>query len=240
MNRPALSRTAGVVPAAGRGKRLGLGPAKALRPLGGVPMLVLAVRALAEARGVDVVVVAAPPDDRAEVQALLSAYDIGTEVVIVPGGATRQESVRRALAALPPEVEIVLVHDAARPLAPSELADAVVQAVRDGYDAVVPALPVADTIKRVDEAGRVLETLPREQLRAVQTPQGFRRQLLADAHAAAPPADPTLTDDAGLVERIGVVVHVVPGHPEGLKVTRPIDLVFAEALLARRRARHAP
>ncbi|HEY5032362.1 MAG TPA: 2-C-methyl-D-erythritol 4-phosphate cytidylyltransferase, partial [Actinomycetes bacterium] len=104
MNRPALSRTAGVVPAAGRGKRLGLGPAKALRPLGGVPMLVLAVRALAEARGVDVVVVAAPPDDRAEVQALLSAYDIGTEVVIVPGGATRQESVGRALAALPPEV----------------------------------------------------------------------------------------------------------------------------------------
>jgi len=197
-------------------------------------MLVHAVHALAQARLVEIVVVAAPPDGRAGVAALLAAYDVPADVRVVAGGATRQESVATALAALPPDVGLVLVHDAARPLAPSELADAVVAALRAGAQAVVPGLAVADTVKRVDAAGTVTETVPRDELRAIQTPQGFRRDVLAAAHEAAG-AD-VATDDAGLVERLGRPVTVIPGHPEAFKVTRPLDLVLADALLARQRA----
>lgn len=231
-------KVAAIVPAAGRGERLGPGQPKALRTLGGVPLLVHAVRALARARLVDLVVVAAPVDGVAEVSRLLSPHDVGAEVMVVAGGAERQHSVARALEALPDDVGVVLVHDAARPLAPSDLVDAVAEAVLAGNRAVVPGLPVADTIKRVVDAGgasteTVLETLPRTRLRAIQTPQGFERELLAAAHAAA---DLVATDDAGLVERLGVPVVVVPGSPDALKITRPLDLVFAEAILAERRA----
>jgi len=227
-----LTRTAAVVPAAGRGERLGPGAPKALRQIGGVPMLVHAVRALAAARSVDVVVVAAPPDDVAAVEALLADHDVPAEVSVVPGGATRQDSVRRAVQSLSEDVDVVLVHDAARPLAPVELVDAVAAAVRAGADAVVPVLPVADTVKQV-AADRVVATLDRSVLRAVQTPQGFRRAVLAHAHALADGLDST--DDAGLVEAIGTGVATIAGSSEAFKVTRPIDLLLAEALLAHRR-----
>jgi 2-C-methyl-D-erythritol 4-phosphate cytidylyltransferase len=228
-------RAAAVVPAAGRGERLGPGTPKALRLLGGVPMLVHAVRVLAQARLVDLVVVAAPPADVEAVRLLLADHDTGAEVRVVPGGDTRQASVRRALEELPADVDAVLVHDAARPLVPVELVDRVAAAVRDGAAAVVPVLPILDTVKRVDAAGTVLETLDRSVLRAVQTPQGFRRTVLEAAHAAGDPSGDA-TDDAGLVERAGTVVQVVPGDAEGFKVTRPLDLVLAEAVLLRRRA----
>jgi len=231
-------RVAAIVPAAGRGERLGPGMPKALRLLGGAPMLVHAVRALSQARLVDVVVVAAPPDDLASVRELLSSHQVAAEVRVVAGGATRQESVARALAELSHEVDVVLVHDAARPLAPSELADSVAAAVQAGAAAVVPALRVTDTVKRVDANGRVLETLSRDDLRAVQTPQGFRRDVLAEAHDAALLDDHEATDDAGLVERLGGVVQVIAGSEEAFKVTRPTDLVLAETLLARRRGGH--
>jgi 2-C-methyl-D-erythritol 4-phosphate cytidylyltransferase len=117
-----------------------------------------------------------------------------------------------------------------------ELVDRVAAAVRDGADAVVPGLPVADTVKRVDPTGRVEETLDRSALRAIQTPQGFRRPVLAAAHAGADGAVSDVTDDAGLVERAGGTVVVVPGDEEAFKVTRPLDLLLAEALLTRRRA----
>ncbi len=223
---------AAVVPAAGRGERLGPGGPKALRTLGGVPMLVHAVRSLSQARSVDLVVVAAPPDGVREVRSLLDSQEIAADVHVVAGGEVRQESVRRALTALPPAVDIVLVHDAARPLAPGGLADAVVSAVRAGADAVVPGLPVVDTVKRVDGAEMVVETLDRSMLRAVQTPQGFRRDVLARAHDQQ---GRDVTDDAGLVESLGVPVRVISGHPEAFKVTRPFDLVLAEAVIAARR-----
>jgi 2-C-methyl-D-erythritol 4-phosphate cytidylyltransferase len=131
---------------------------------------------------------------------------------------------------VPDDLPIVLVHDAARPLTPPELIDEVAAAVRAGHDAVIPVLPVVDTIKRVDAAGSVVDTVDRSSLRAVQTPQGFSRATLLAAHAAA---EIDATDDAGLAERIGVPVHTIPGREEALKVTRPFDLVVAEALLAR-------
>jgi 2-C-methyl-D-erythritol 4-phosphate cytidylyltransferase len=230
-------KVAAIVPAAGRGERLGPGAPKALRLLGGVPMLVHAVRALARARLVDVVVVAAPPGDEASVRGLLDTYEVAREVSVTTGGATRQDSVRLALESLPADVDVVLVHDAARPLAPSELVDEVVQAVARGGEAVIPAMPVADTIKRVGPDGRVLETLRRDELYAVQTPQGFSRELLTKAHEAAVIDTFAGTDDASLVERLGRTVLVVPGHPDAAKVTRPGDLAAAEARLAQRLAR---
>ncbi len=155
---------------------------------------------------------------------------------MVAGGETRQESVRLALDALPEDVEVVLVHDAARPLVPSELVDAVAAAVCAGSPAVVPCLPLADTVKRADAAGRVVETLRRDALRAIQTPQGFQRELLVRAHAAAVTDGDPATDDAGLVERLGLPVLLIAGDDEAFKVTRPLDLLLAEAVLARRRA----
>ncbi|MFD8320345.1 2-C-methyl-D-erythritol 4-phosphate cytidylyltransferase [Kitasatospora purpeofusca] len=243
---------AAVVPAAGRGERLGPGAPKALRDLGGVPLLVHAVRALTRSRAVGLVVVAAPADGVAEVVALLDSHGLeGKDIRVVAGGDTRQESVRLGLAAIPAEVGIVLVHDAARPLVPVEVVDAVASAVRAGAEAVVPAVPLADTVKRVEPVRGgpepVLDTPDRSTLRAVQTPQGFRRDTLAEVHAKALAEEsagaggalPPITDDAGLVERFGGRVVVVPGHEEAFKVTRPLDLVLAEAVLARRRAADA-
>jgi 2-C-methyl-D-erythritol 4-phosphate cytidylyltransferase len=225
-----LPSAVALVPAAGLGTRLGAGPPKALRLLAGEPLLTHAVRALAAARLVEQVVVAAPPGDEAQVQALVP------EALVVTGGDTRTASVAAALAAADPAYDVVLVHDAARPLVPPELVDAVAVTVLEGAaQAVVPALPVADTIKRVDGAGLVLETVERADLRAVQTPQGFRRAVLAEAHARA--AGLPATDDAGLVERLGITVLTITGHDDAFKITRPADLDFAEALLAGRRAR---
>ena len=192
-----------------------------------------AVRSLSRARLVDLVVVAAPPDQVDQVRSLLADHHAGAALAVVAGGSTRQESVFRALAGLPDSVQTVLVHDAARPLAPVELVDAVAAAVRDGADAVVPVLPVADTVKRID-GDTVVETLDRETLRATQTPQAFSRATLEAAHLNA--AGEEATDDAALVERLGRRVIVVPGAEEAFKVTRPLDLLLAEAVLTRRRA----
>jgi 2-C-methyl-D-erythritol 4-phosphate cytidylyltransferase len=214
-----------LVPAAGAGVRLGPGRPKALRLLGGEPLLVHAVRRLAAAPSVRVVVVAAPPAEVAGVRELLAPV---AEVTVVAGGVTRQDSVAAALAAVPAGPEIILVHDAARALAPPALVESVAAAVRAGHDAAIPVLPVVDTIKEVSADDVVLGTVDRSTLRAVQTPQGFRRAVLAAAHAAA--VDP-LTDDAGLVEKQGAPVVCVPGSEYALKITRPLDLVLAEHLL---------
>ncbi|MFJ9618225.1 2-C-methyl-D-erythritol 4-phosphate cytidylyltransferase [Streptomyces noursei] len=235
-------RTAAVIPAAGLGVRLGPGAPKALRTLGGTPMLVHAVRAMAASRAVTHIVVVAPQDDPEEVRRLLDAHPLAdrTGLTVVPGGATRQESVRRGLAALPDGIDVVLVHDAARPLVPVETVDAVIAAVRDGAPAVVPALPLADTVKQVEPRPQgtpepVVGTPERSLLRAVQTPQGFDLPTLLAAHEVVVEGEGA-TDDAGLVERLGKPVVLVPGHEEAFKVTRPLDLVLAEAVLARRRA----
>jgi 2-C-methyl-D-erythritol 4-phosphate cytidylyltransferase len=226
-----------LVPAAGRGERLGRGAPKALRALGGEPLLVHAVRRLAAARSVALIVVAAPPDAVDEVRELLEPVVGAVPLTVVPGGEHRQISVGRALAAVPERLPIVLVHDAARPLTPPELVDEVAAAVRAGRSVVIPVLPVVDTIKRVNALGEVEATMDRSALRAVQTPQGFDHATLAAAHEAA---DVDATDDAGLAERIGVAVHTVPGRAEALKVTTPFDLVVAEALLNRERAAVQP
>jgi 2-C-methyl-D-erythritol 4-phosphate cytidylyltransferase len=219
---------AAVVAAAGRGERLGSGVVKALRELAGEPLLLHAVRGVRAVPAIGPVVVTAPVGLVNDLTVLLASYD----VVVTAGGAERQESVRHGLAALPGGVDHVLVHDAARALTPASLFADVITALRAGAEAVVPVLAIADTVKRVID-GRVTATVERGDLRAVQTPQGFRLDVLVRAHAqTGPPA----TDDAALVERLGRTVVTVPGSEDAFKVTRPFDLLVAEALL-RSRAR---
>jgi 2-C-methyl-D-erythritol 4-phosphate cytidylyltransferase len=229
-------RVGAIVAAAGRGERLGADVAKALVSVGGEPLVVHACRSL-RAAGVSVVVVAAPPALVGTIAELVPDADV------VAGGDTRVASVRCGLAALPDDVDTVLVHDAARGLMPVEVIRAVVSAVQAGADAVVPVLPVADTVKEVDATGRVLRTVARDALRAVQTPQGFRRDVLAAAHktasasASAAEAEAEATDDAALVEASGRTVVTVPGSPYGMKVTTAFDLAIVEALLEQRVSR---
>lgn len=172
--------------------------------------------------------VASPAADLAQARALLSCF--GSAVSVVVGGGTRTESVRLALAAAldaVPDIDVVLVHDAARALTPPAVFTTVVDAVRAGQAAVVPVLPLVDTVKHIDTTGRVLSTVDRSTLRSVQTPQGFTLELLRRAHQTRG----EVTDDAGLVEAMGEPVHTVPGDPLAFKVTTAFDLVLAEAVL---------
>jgi 2-C-methyl-D-erythritol 4-phosphate cytidylyltransferase len=218
-----------IVPAAGSGERLGAGVPKALADLGGEPILAHAVRALVAEPRVGLVVLAAPEGLETSMAELAAARAGDVPVVAVTGGATRAESVAAALVVVPDGFEVVLVHDAARCLVPVEVVTAVVDAVLAGASAVVPGLPVVDTIRALEPGGGS-HTVDRAALRAVQTPQGFPIGVLRRAHATG---DPGATDDAGMVEALGLPVVLVPGHPRAFKVTTALDLVLAEALVAR-------
>ena len=235
-----------VLTAAGSGSRLGAGLPKALVPVGGVSLLRRAAAGLIASGLVRHIVVTAPANDverfRAELEGLL---DKGTEIEVVAGSPhSRQASVALGLAAAlaaVPQADVVVVHDAARALTPPEVTRRVVAAVRAGHAAVVPALPVTDTVKEVEtgvagEPERVVATPRRFRLRAVQTPQGFETGTLVAAHriGAERSADESLaaSDDAGLVEACGGSVVVVAGDERAVKVTTPMDLALAELLLS--------
>lgn len=215
-----------VVCAGGTGERAGAGVAKQFRPLGGVAVLRRAITVFADA-GCPVVVVANDPAAVADVGVRVG--DDGV-VAVVSGGDDRRASVAAGLAAVPDDVEIVAVHDAARPFPDAAMLRAAVDAVRAGADAAVPAVAVADTVKRVTPSGVVEATVPRDDLVAVQTPQVFRTAVLRRAHGEVP-VDVVATDDAALVEAVGGTVVTVPGDPSNLKITRPTDFVVAEALV---------
>ncbi|WP_448223696.1 2-C-methyl-D-erythritol 4-phosphate cytidylyltransferase [Gordonia iterans] len=219
-------RVVALIPAAGMGTRLGLPRPKAFVELAGSSLLRRSIDAARASGVVDEVVVIVPAELADAVRA-----EFG-EVTVVAGGAERSDSVRAGLAAAG-DAELILVHDAARALTPPDLFVRVVTALRGDRQAVVPGLPVADTLKRVDGRGRVLSTPDRSELRAVQTPQGFAAALLRRAHAGAADA----TDDAGLVEALGAEVHVVPGDELAFKITTPYDLRLAELLLNREETR---
>jgi 2-C-methyl-D-erythritol 4-phosphate cytidylyltransferase len=217
-----------IVVAGGSGRRFG--EPKQFSSLGGRPVLAWAVEAC---RGVSDGVVLVVPADVATDDSAYADAD-----AVVAGGATRADSVRHGLDAVPADADIVVVHDAARPLAPPALFAAVLGALgEEGVDGAIPGLAPSDTIKVVDGAMNVTSTLDRAALVAVQTPQAFRAVALRAAHtwAADGPGD-AATDDAMLVEASGGRVRVVPGHPENLKITTPDDLEVAERLLARRGA----
>lgn len=209
---------AAIIVAAGAGTRLGADIPKAFCEVGGRTLLDHAVARFSAHAAVRDIIVVVPAT-------MLEAV---ADAVAVAGGATRADSVAAGIAGLADDVDAVLVHDAARPFVPAEVITRVVAALRAGADAVVPTVPVVDTIKRVFE-GVVVETVDRAALQAVQTPQGFRRSVLVGAHARAG----AVTDDAMLVERAGGTVVVVDGADECFKITRPWDLRVAEALVGR-------
>jgi 2-C-methyl-D-erythritol 4-phosphate cytidylyltransferase len=213
--------------AAGTGSRLGSDRPKAFVALGGRPLLAEALDRLDSSDWIDAIVVAASPEWE-EPAILLAEELVATKVsAVVTGGATRAESVRNALAEVSPDALVVLVHDAARPLVDDAVIERLLGRLGEGLDGVVPGLPVADTIKRV-EGGLVVETLDRERLVAVQTPQAF----IADRLRAAFAGDlDDATDCASLVERAGGRVGMVPGDPRLVKVTTPEDLELVSRLL---------
>ena len=220
--------------AAGAGARLGAAEPKAFVPLAGSPIVRWAMDQALACPDVDRVIVMVPGELVARAQGLIGDRE-RHRVQVVPGGAERANSVRRGLAHLTEHDGVVLVHDAARCLPPPSLFSDVVRAIRAGHGAVVPGLAVADTIKEVDEAGKVVSTLDRSRLRAIQTPQGFVTEILVHAHAehqARGHLGTPVTDDAGLVEASGAPVLVIPGHPLAEKITTARDLLVAEATVA--------
>lgn len=229
--------TAAIIPAAGLGLRLGGDTTKVFREVGGESVLVHAVRGLCSAPvDLSFLVVVARAGDESLVSELLQPVVGRTELTVVTGGAERTDSVRRGLRVVPPgPFDCLLVHDAARPFVPAAVIARVVEAVRSGADAVIPVVPVTDTIKQIGPDGQVTGTPDRSALVAVQTPQGFRPEVLRRAYDAVPEHE-SATDDAALVERLGLPVDTVEGSPDSFKITRPHDLLFAESMLARSRA----
>ena len=213
---------AAILVAAGDGQRLGAAVPKAFCVVAGRTLLEHAANRFAAHPDVRDLVIVAPPT------LIESASSLVPAALVVAGGRTRQESVRRGLAALADDVDVVLVHDVARPFVPADVISRVIAALSGGAQAVIPAVPVVDTVKRVDASDAVTETVERTSLRAVQTPQGFRRSVLVEAHAASD--RPGVSDDAALVEARGVRVVVVAGADESFKITRPWDLVLAEVV----------
>ena len=218
-----------VLAAAGSGDRLGADRPKAFARLGDEPLLAQSLKRLDDSEWVDFIVVAAPPGW--EEPAILLAEELGCSKVsaCVTGGATRGESVARALAEVPEDAAVVLVHDAARPLVSDDVIERVLTALNEGWDGALPALRLADTIKRVDDEGRIVETLNRDELRAVQTPQAFVASVLRDAYAKGDIA--VATDCSSLVEARGGRLKVVEGDPKLIKITDAADLGRIAALL---------
>ena len=216
-----------LIVAAGRGERLGSSAPKALVALSGRPMLDWSVAALRAADGIAAIVVALPGE-------ALDAAPAGC--VAVAGGAERSHSVRAALAAAPQDADVVLVHDAARPLLTPELVERCLRALHEdgGWDAAIAAAPVTDTVKRAADGLRVTETLVRSELWAVQTPQVFRRAALEQALSRPDAELAAATDDAMLVEQDGGRVRVVEAPAGNFKVTTPVDLRLAELVLEAR------
>jgi 2-C-methyl-D-erythritol 4-phosphate cytidylyltransferase len=224
MTNAAAGRVAALIPAAGSGTRLGADTPKAFIELNSISLLTRCALILSLA--VDVIVVAVPEGYVEKAGELLK--DVDADIHIVEGGQDRQSSVARALAVVPADVDVVLVHDAARPLVQHRVVNSVIDAVRQGAEGVVPVVPVVDTIKRIDVQGTVVETINRDSLRRVQTPQGFVRSVLDKVHA-----DPTIlaTDDAALLEVSGYRVQTVAGDERALKITTMDDLHIALSYL---------
>jgi 2-C-methyl-D-erythritol 4-phosphate cytidylyltransferase len=214
-----------VLAAAGRGERFGGERPKAFERLGAYPLLAEPLRRLDDSDWIDWIVVAAPPGWEEPCIVLAEEFAVGKVAAVVTGGDTRAASVRAALAEIPEDAAVVLVHDAARPLVSDELIGRLLTPLSEGYEGAVPALPVCDTIKRV-RGGEVVETIERDGLVAAQTPQAF----LADALRRA--ADGEGTDCASLVEARGGRIKAVEGDPKLLKVTAPEDLELVSRWLA--------
>jgi 2-C-methyl-D-erythritol 4-phosphate cytidylyltransferase len=208
------------------------GERKAFLSLAGEPLLLHALRPFLASSAIDLAVVALAAADAATPPAWLAALD--PRVRVVEGGAERGDSVARALAVIPETVDVVVVHDAARPLVGSAIIERVIAAAARGHS-VIAAVPLTDTVQEVDEHGTIVATPDRRRLWRAQTPQAFPRAVLVEAYVRAGADGATATDDAALVTRYGGRVRVVEDDPGNLKVTTAVDMIVAESLLGRRR-----
>lgn len=224
---------AAVIVAAGKGTRMGLERNKVLYPVLGEPVIVRTVRAFAGSGLFDGgVVVVASPCDMDDMRAMLAAGGVSVRA-IVPGGRDRQESVCRGVEACEPAADVIAIHDGARPLVTREVIGQTIESARR-HGSGVAAVPLKDTVKRVDESGLVVETPRRDALRAVQTPQTFDAAKIRAAHARFADSAERATDDATLYEWMGECVHLTQGDAENIKLTTPEDMLLAEQVIARR------
>ena len=223
-----------LIVAAGSGRRMGAERNKLLLSLAGRPLLAWTLAAALASRSIAWIGLVGQERDRSDVDAILQSLDLAIPVRWVQGGDSRQASVACGLAALPAEAEHVLIHDGARCLAEAELFDRCSEALLSTGEALIAATPVVDTIKQVDGQGRIVATPPRSELWAAQTPQGFPVAQLRQAHQQAEEAGWEVTDDAALFERLGWPVQVLEASSANLKVTTPLDLELAAALLRAR------
>ena len=219
-----------VIVAGGSSTRTSGTELKQFRWVAGKPMLLHSLQAFMSRRDVVSVVCVIPKDFVADPPPWIFQCDIDRLLLSI-GGETRTDSVRHGLEDLPDEASIALIHDAARPLIDDAVVDRVIAKAREG-EAAVPALPIIDTVKEVDDQGRVVRTMDRSRLWRVQTPQGFPREMIERAHREAKQARASATDDAALCERIGAPVAIVPGNPRMMKVTTETDFERIEALFA--------
>ena len=225
--------------AGGSGTRFGSETPKQFLPIGGIPIVLRALRPFTSQRNIGHVVLVLPPPFAARPPDFLrdltttvdSTLPTTSTLTIVPGGTHRGDSVRAGISALPAECTIVLVHDGARPFVDQRTIDAVIECVRQG-EAAVPAVPLSDTLKEAsaDDPTHISRTRPRERLWRAQTPQGFPRRVLEEAHARAARLGRRATDDAALVEAIGFPVRLVLGSQTNIKITTPEDFALAELL----------
>lgn len=220
-----------VIPAAGSGRRFGGNLPKQFVPLVGIPILARTMLAFQQAYVVESIVVAVNPEYASQVQAMADTYGISKLRACVPGGEERQHSIVNALAVDAVRLcEIVLVHDAVRPFIDEPFITSIAEAARQ-YGAAVPGLVPKETIKQVDEENRVVQTPNRVLLRAVQTPQGFRREVIDSAYKRAEETGFVGTDDASVVEHAGYPVHIADGREENIKITTPLDMSLARLMV---------
>jgi len=227
-------RTVAIVPAAGSGNRMGRDISKQYLALGGRPLLIHTLSVLEACPLVDALIVVVPPPDVEAVRTgMLPSWNLKKLAGVVPGGKERQDSVRAGIEALDQETQLVVIHDAVRPFISAGLIESCIRAAAEGGASTV-GVPLKDTVKEVAADGRVMRTCDRSLLWLTQTPQAFRRDIIENAHRAAARDNFRGTDDASLVERLGISVRMIRGDYGNIKITTPEDLILAEALLAGR------
>jgi 2-C-methyl-D-erythritol 4-phosphate cytidylyltransferase / 2-C-methyl-D-erythritol 2,4-cyclodiphosphate synthase len=232
-----LTATSAIIPASGVGRRLSTGSGKSFVTIAGQPLLTHTLRVFQDCEAIDEIVLVVQAEKVSDAKALVRAMGFSKVRSVTPGGEERQDSVRNGLARISPECDIVAIHDGARPLVTPEIITASIEAARsDG--AAIAAVPIIDTIKTSPDGRFVSGTLDRQSLYAVQTPQTFAREIIEKAYKKAVADGYFGTDDASLVERLGIPVRIVPGAYQNIKITTPIDIAIAEALLLRSEIRN--
>jgi 2-C-methyl-D-erythritol 4-phosphate cytidylyltransferase len=232
-------RTVAIIPSGGAGKRMGGAVPKQFLFLAGAPILVYTLRAFQDSPSIDSIILTVPDEYVAEVRInIVERYFLSKVRHVVSGGRERQDSVRNALVHIENEDEIIVVHDGVRPFVTDDLIKLVVGSV-EKFGAVVTGIEVGDTVKRVNKAGKIEETVPRDGLWLTQTPQAFKKDILVAAHLQAYRERFYGTDDASLVERVGVPVWMIPGDRDNLKVTTKEDMHQCERIMWQRQKKMA-